>query len=191
VCQPYSGPRISQARKHFPSNSAPQYRLNPPPFSRKLTPPPFRKNTTSTPMSLASPKQKHLPPPSLRPPNWLRKRFPSSSRNHLFIIQIRTGSVEGIHWRKPYQWIHPLNIFLSQSSGPVCKKERQFPPTLCRLSRTQQDHEKGSIPPSSHFRPLRFPLQSLYLHQDRPLARISFGPYYQRRRMENHLLDSL
>jgi len=117
------------------------------------------------------------PPPSLRPPNQLRKRFPPSSRNYLFIIQIRTGSAEGIHRRKPHQWIHLLNIFTSWSSGPVRKKERWFSPALCRFLWSQQDHEEGSIPTSSHFRPLRFPLQSSHLHQDRPLACVPFGPH--------------
>jgi len=57
--------------------------------------------------------------------------------------------------------------------------------------RTQQNHKKRSISTSPHLWPSRFPLQGLYLHQNQPLTCVPFGPYCQRRRMENRLPYSL
>ena len=140
-------------------------------------------------MSLASSKQKHsLPsPPSLQPPNRSGKRFSFSSRNHLLLVQIRTGNIKGIHWRKPDQWIYPFDVVVSRSTSSVHKEERWVPLALCRFPQTQQNHKKRSISTSPHLRPPRFPPQSSHLHQNRPPTCVLFGQYCRRRRIEDCL----
>jgi len=63
--------------------------------------------------------------------------------------------------------------------------------TLCQFPRPQPNFQDGSLPTPTHLWPPRCTEKGMGLHQNRPLACISFSVHYSWRQMEDSLPDPL
>ena len=91
----------------------------------------------------------------------------------------------------PSQWFY-LPLFLcSHCFGSLHLQKGWYPPPLCRLQRTQQNHKKRLLITSTYLQPPRCSRPCQDLHQNQPPTCIPFGPHCQRWWMEDFLPHTL